>query len=624
MPDGSLSVFKTADLSKKKRYTLSPRPTALALRPAQASKKSPPFIVGTHTGDVVMRDVVLTLDQQVNSVDYAVDIAAAVSESQLAIIDPIKAVVLARHTIRHASPLTHVTILSSSHAIVASQLLSLVELSSGAILRNYTGHTTSVSSAALLPDDKLITASSDKFLSVWDTTMESATPSRKRRRKATFSSAVHTLIAPAPVSSVAVSSMDGVTVAAVCNSAGVAVWRDYQVEDNPTPASFVVRLPGNAPADSLFDATFIKTGRLCIVYGNTHSPSIYSTRTDHEADQELPSFTSNVLMDDAVIKPMRKEQAKLDLIENVATAHVAASSTKPVRRKANGTLTSEEEGVEEKAERIEEELQLEPTLEEKLANLGIRRDANSGKSAVLEDDLLSGRRLDSRVSIMLQAIRSKDPTLFDTCVESVSNMRAIQETVDLIPAGIASEDLISMLVKRLQMAPRRADKLIPWIRAVLMEHASALISQPKNDALVELLGIIEARTRSLEALSRLEGRLELVMGQVRRLRKSQRAKAEVGVPDAEYTEKGNTVESEKEEEVVADEMEGVKDDEEDMEDSDGEEEDSDSEEGESSDGEEEMEGDGSGEASVEEWKRKVAVVAKVKRRRAAMRRKVLS
>lgn len=511
-----------------------------------------------------MKEAIVSLKDGINSVDYVSGVAAAVSDSELAIIDPTTSSLIARHSIQHSSPLTCVALLSSTHAVVAGQMLSLVDLSSGLVLRNYTGHSTSVTCAATLPDDRLITAASDKFLSVWDMSIELTTQSRKRRRKAASSSALHTLIAPAPVSSLTVSSLESLTIAAVCTSCGVAVWTDYQVQDTPTTPSFIVRLPDSAPPLPLFDATFVKTGKLAIFYGNAYSPSVYSTKTGYDTDQELPLVSHNVLMENAMANPLKKEQAKLDLVDKIVSAEVSNSNTQPVRRKANGAVDDDDDHSQEDGDKIEAEIDLEPTVEEKLASLGIRRDPTSARSSALPEELLVVGKMDSRVSVLLQAIRSKDPVLFDNCVQSVSDREIIRQTVDLVPGSVAAEELIAMLVRRLQNFPRRADSLIPWIREVLIEHASALISQPKNEVLNELLGIIDNRTRSLEALSRLEGRLELVIGQVQRLKKAQGPRAEYAIPDAEYTEERRKEEEEDEEQ---DEMQNSDEESEDGDDS---------------------------------------------------------
>lgn len=552
IPDGNLVLYSLSSLSSPKRHTLPPKPTALCLRPSDAPKSHPPYIAATQTGQILLPRHIATLSASVASVDYLPEVAVAVTASELAVFDPTSKALLATHNIRHASPLTCVALISQTHAVVASQLLSLVDLNTGAILRTYTGHKTPISVAARLPEQRLVTAASDKFLSVWDVNPNNNPPSRKRRRK-TSSTPHHTLIAPAPITALAVDNTDqeAITIAAVCTSSCVAIWRNYTHSTQPATPSLVVRTKEQSPEPSIFTSTFAKPRVLSLLYGNPFDPSLHSVDIEADSDLVLPPVSHHILANGANVKPVDDAQAKLDFVEKSVALESSHLRAAPERRKPNGVLRggpSEEDGTLDQDEE-EEDLNAEPTLQDKLAALGVSKpdgDTDADELSVgvsRPQSFLEPTRIDSRASVLLQAIRSKDSQLFDTCIRNTDDQAIVQRTLELIPASVATTDLFNMLTNRLQRYPRRAQNLIVWIREILMCHASAFIGQERHPALETILTVIDSRTRAFEAMMRLEGRLELIVGQATRIQHFENTDLENAVPRAKYTEKAEPQEA---------------------------------------------------------------------------------
>jgi hypothetical protein len=139
--------------------------------------------------------------------------------------------------------------------------------------------------------------------------------------------------------------------------------------------------------------------------------------------------------------------------------------------------------------------------------------------------------------VISQAIRAKDDNLLDSILSSARKSTQIHQTVSRMAVDLATTEFLDVLVGRLVRYPKRADSLVPWIREVLIEHAGALMNRRKSAQLDVLMQAITARVEGLPALTRLEGRLELVVAQAERVRKAKKMFAANVTPQVEYVEK---------------------------------------------------------------------------------------
>lgn len=560
LPDGSLHAFA---LPSAKRVPFPQPPsqspvTAVALRPPNAPHTHPQYIVASEQGDLLTEKLkLLSLPHPVSAIDYLPRIAVAASRSSIILIDPAtqKSTV---HSLRdHVTPPTQLCLISSDFALIASQTLTLVHIPSCDTQLQYTGHQTPVTALAAFPDSNHVVSAcgTDKYINVWDATPPAHTSTLKRRRK-TLCPPVATLLAPDEgITSLSVSACHerSVSIAAVINSGTVAVWRQWQNQSQTgsVPCTFVVRQSNRV---SVLCAAFPSHNAMTVLLGNSLKPHTHSlTISDVEETDVIIADSVNALAETPLIQSRRKKEA----------AHIPASavSVPPARRKqSSDEELDDSEHSENSSDCGEEKVFVEPSIQEKLVALGVGTDQNPMPRETAPT--LRSSRLNSKVSVIAQAIRSKNSALFDECLRTAKEQQAISDTVSSLPSVLVTGDMLDMIVERLQRYPRRADILVPWVREILMTHASALISQQQNRAMNTLLSVVSVRTESLDALSRLEGRLELVVTQAERIKEMGIQKTGDAEPMAEYVEKERSIEG-----VESDESDGSgSDDDEDEED----------------------------------------------------------
>jgi U3 small nucleolar RNA-associated protein 5 len=112
---------------------------------------------------------------------------------------------------------------------------------------------------------------------------------------------------------------------------------------------------------------------------------------------------------------------------------------------------------------------------------------------------------------------------------------------------------VQALNTRLTENPRRTNQLLPWIRALLTCHAAYLSTLPSAlKLLAPLQQIAEERIVAIPALLRLQGRLELLLGQASIREKQQALNA---VSGALMTEESLAVYDESEDDEEAENAE---------------------------------------------------------------------
>lgn len=578
-------------------------PTSISLRPARAPDHHALTVVGTSSGAVLLDGVEIARlgEEAISATYYDVSVILAVGGpgKELIVIDAEKRRVQHRHSLsaHHASPPTRIVLSRDGRrALVCSQAVVLTDIKTGEPMRRYTGSSMPVTATARF-GRFFITASESKFLSVWDSDEPAAATPAKRRRTAGAVPPTATLVAPSADGVVALSIDESGTshmsLAALLRNDSVAVWRRWEPTsvNRPVPPTFVVRAA--SPRTEVFVAAFAKKGVLTVLYGSSVKPETFSVNVDDASDDGvlLPVVNENVIIAGGKVDVLgASDQAKLDLVERTAALQVSNFPAVQTKRKPNGVATGmnednddnkdesnvdmDDEEEEQKSDGKEDEDDAdeeeededevvddggEPSIQQKLLAMGVKMDKPSVSANATPT--LEMTRLDSRVSVLSQAIRSKDMRLLDDCLRRVQDKATIRNTVDQLPSDMAAGTLLEILVGRLDQFPARADWIVPWIRSILIEHAGALLTQQKNEALMALNTLIDSRTQALNALSRLEGRLELVMGQVDRLKRGPKSGVDV-TPGAEYVEEEAEESSGEEDDDDDDDDEEVSDEEE--------------------------------------------------------------
>ncbi|XP_018423647.1 PREDICTED: WD repeat-containing protein 43 [Nanorana parkeri] len=116
--------------------------------------------------------------------------------------------------------------------------------------------------------------------------------------------------------------------------------------------------------------------------------------------------------------------------------------------------------------------------------------------------------------LLAQGLESSDPHILNKVFQT-KNDTLIRKTVAQIPL-YSVLPLVHELTKRLQGHPSSAILMVRWMKSVLINHASYLSTLPD---LVPQLGslyqLLEARVKTMQKMSRLNGKLYLLISQVR-------------------------------------------------------------------------------------------------------------
>ncbi|XP_071996061.1 WD repeat-containing protein 43 [Engystomops pustulosus] len=132
-------------------------------------------------------------------------------------------------------------------------------------------------------------------------------------------------------------------------------------------------------------------------------------------------------------------------------------------------------------------------------------------------------QMDNFSVLLVQGLESSDINILNK-VLLTKNEPLIKKTVARIPV-YAVLPLVHELTKRLQRHPSSAIMMVRWIKAVLVHHASYLSTLP--DLVTELgslYQIMETRVKTLHTMSRLSGKLYLLITQVAAAENSQKLK----------------------------------------------------------------------------------------------------
>ncbi|XP_064412651.1 WD repeat-containing protein 43 [Latimeria chalumnae] len=152
------------------------------------------------------------------------------------------------------------------------------------------------------------------------------------------------------------------------------------------------------------------------------------------------------------------------------------------------------------------------SIEERLGAMDIDAMNVKTKGAVLQTD--------SFAVLLVQGLESNDSGILNKVLQTKKEV-LIKNTVSRLPIP-AVIPLLQELTKRIQGHPYSAVLMVRWLKAVFTLHASYLSTLPD---LVQQLGVLyqlmESRVKTLQKLSRLHGKLYLLITQVMASEKQQ-------------------------------------------------------------------------------------------------------
>lgn len=121
-------------------------------------------------------------------------------------------------------------------------------------------------------------------------------------------------------------------------------------------------------------------------------------------------------------------------------------------------------------------------------------------------------------TVLTQALKTNDQSLLEQCLQE-TDLQTVRLTLQRLASPLAS-NLLHHLASRLHRRPGRAGSLIVWIQWALVTHGGYLATQPGlNKELEELHRVVDERSRGLQPLLHLKGKLDMLEAQLK-LRKS--------------------------------------------------------------------------------------------------------
>ena len=152
-----------------------------------------------------------------------------------------------------------------------------------------------------------------------------------------------------------------------------------------------------------------------------------------------------------------------------------------------------------------------------------KRDTELGQRAADESVVMTEApvmpRADSSAVLLTQALQSEDSGLLEDCL-MCRDLTMISNTVRRLPVTSVLP-FLKQVSSRMRSKPGRATTLVPWVKAVLIEHTAYLGSVPAAaGVLSELFQASDARVAVFDKFLKLQGRLDLIMSHVSRGRRS--------------------------------------------------------------------------------------------------------
>ncbi|RYP52705.1 hypothetical protein DL769_010624 [Monosporascus sp. CRB-8-3] len=116
-------------------------------------------------------------------------------------------------------------------------------------------------------------------------------------------------------------------------------------------------------------------------------------------------------------------------------------------------------------------------------------------------------------TVLTQALRTDDTDLLESCLHT-TDLATVRNTIQRLDSTLAGT-LLTKLASRMHRRPGRAGSLMTWVQWTLIAHGGALATQPGlSKKLGELHRVLEERSRGLNSLLALKGKLDLLDAQM--------------------------------------------------------------------------------------------------------------
>ena len=188
----------------------------------------------------------------------------------------------------------------------------------------------------------------------------------------------------------------------------------------------------------------------------------------------------------------------------------------------NESLDEDPKQNRDEAKPEEEELAPEPTFGELLAannpdTISIA-DAlvHAGSSMVVAAAPDMGLSIPSGVSlstVLTQSLRTNDQNLLESCFHT-TDLNTIRLTIQRLDSSLAGI-LIQKLAERLSSRPGRYGHLLVWVQWTCVAHGGAIAGRPEIASKIKTLHkVLDERSKSLDSLLLLKGKLDMLDAQL--------------------------------------------------------------------------------------------------------------
>jgi U3 small nucleolar RNA-associated protein 5 len=116
-------------------------------------------------------------------------------------------------------------------------------------------------------------------------------------------------------------------------------------------------------------------------------------------------------------------------------------------------------------------------------------------------------------TVLTQALKTNDVSLLESCLQT-TDVDTIRATIQRLDSPLAGT-LLQKLAERLHRRPGRAGSLMVWVQWTLVTHGGYLATQRDLiKKLAELNRVIDTRSKGLQSLLSLKGKLDMLEAQI--------------------------------------------------------------------------------------------------------------
>lgn len=147
------------------------------------------------------------------------------------------------------------------------------------------------------------------------------------------------------------------------------------------------------------------------------------------------------------------------------------------------------------------------------AALGAKQTNETGAALAAQPQRQIAPSATSLGTVLAQALKTDDADLLESCLHT-SDTAVIRNTIQRLDSSLAGA-LLTQLAARLHRRPGRAHNLMSFVQWTLIAHGGALATQPDiQKRLAELNRVLEERSRGLNSLLALKGKLDMLEAQM--------------------------------------------------------------------------------------------------------------